>query len=112
MQFKIEVFARGKKIKEFSFTDETTSLVVARRKPGYPDPEVDVSEIEGGKFVTRGIHVELSIEKDALSAVDPGSTNGTFLNGKEMKQGKSYSLQFGDLLRLGTELEIKIVPLS
>ncbi|MBF0209043.1 MAG: FHA domain-containing protein [Oligoflexia bacterium] len=46
-------------------------------------------------------HLQLFVEGDAVLAVDLGSTNGTFINGRKIMPNQMESLQTGDKISLG-----------
>jgi FHA domain len=65
------------------------------------DPEIDLTGPPADPGVSR-LHVVLMGAPDGTwSAVDPGSENGTLVNGNEIPQGESVPLRDGDRIHLG-----------
>ena len=65
------------------------------------DPEIDLTGPPTDPGVSR-LHVVLTGAPDGTwSAVDPGSENGTLVNGNEIPQGQSVPLHDGDRIHLG-----------
>ena len=65
------------------------------------DPEIDLTGPPADPGVSR-LHVVLTGAPDGTwSAVDPGSENGTLVNGIEIPQGESVPLHDGDRIHLG-----------
>ena len=53
-------------------------------------------------------HAEIRLEEDALSVVDLGSTNGTFVNEERLQSNQPHPLKNGDEIRFGDrELRVK-----
>ncbi len=64
-------------------------------------PDVDLSPYgayEGG--VSR-LHATINIAKDAVTIMDLGSANGTWVNGKKIPAHQPFPLQHGDVISLG-----------
>lgn len=52
-----------------------------------------------------GLHARIRAEGDRLVIEDPGSVNGTFLNGKRLEKQTAYTLKPGDVITvMGTEM--------
>ncbi len=65
------------------------------------DPEIDLTGPPADPGVSR-LHAVLVAAPDGTwSVVDPGSANGTFVNGDEIPQGKAVPLRDGDRIHLG-----------
>jgi pSer/pThr/pTyr-binding forkhead associated (FHA) protein len=65
------------------------------------DPEIDLTGPPADPGVSR-LHALLVAAPDGTwSVVDPGSANGTFVNGDEIPQGKAVALHDGDRIHLG-----------
>jgi hypothetical protein len=65
------------------------------------DPEIDLTGPPADPGVSR-LHVVLVNAPDGTwSAVDPGSENGTLVNGREIPQGEPVPLRDGDRIHLG-----------
>ena len=64
-------------------------------------PEIDLTGPPADPGVSR-LHVVLVAAPDgSWSAVDPGSANGTLVNGNEIPPGESVPLRAGDVIHLG-----------
>ena len=65
------------------------------------DPEIDLTGPPADPGVSR-LHAVLVASPDGTwSLVDPGSENGTLLNGTEVPQGTAVPLHDGDRIHLG-----------
>jgi hypothetical protein len=76
------------------------------------EPEIDLTGPPADPGISR-LHVVLLRAPDgSWSAVDPGSENGTLLNGAEIPPNRPVKLRDGDRLHLGawTQLTIAAVP--
>jgi FHA domain len=64
-------------------------------------PEIDVAGQNGDPGISR-LHAVLTPAPDGTwSITDPGSANGTLLNGREIKVGRPVTLHEGDRINLG-----------
>jgi pSer/pThr/pTyr-binding forkhead associated (FHA) protein len=64
-------------------------------------PEVDLAGPHADPGISR-LHAVLHASPDGTwSIVDPGSANGTFLNGRQLATGELVSLHEGDRINLG-----------
>jgi hypothetical protein len=64
-------------------------------------PEIDVAGQNGDPGISR-LHAVLTPAPDGTwSITDPGSANGTLLNGREIKVGQPVTLHEGDRINLG-----------
>ena len=73
-------------------------------------PEIDLTGPPADPGVSR-LHVVLVAAPDgSWSAVDPGSANGTLVNGDEIASGETVPLRAGDVIHLGawTALTLQI----
>jgi pSer/pThr/pTyr-binding forkhead associated (FHA) protein len=65
------------------------------------DPEIDLTGPPADPGVSRLHMVLVGAPDGTWSAVDPGSENGTMVNGKEIPQGEAVPLHDGDRIHLG-----------
>ena len=73
------------------------------------DPEIDLTGPPADPGVSR-LHAVLLRGKDGTwSVVDPGSANGTLVNGTEIARDKFVPLHDGDRIHLGAWTELRIV---
>jgi hypothetical protein len=73
------------------------------------DPEIDLSVPPADPGVSRLHAVLLKAPDGTWSVVDPGSANGTAVNGSEIPQGKVVPLHDGDRIHLGAWTAISVV---
>jgi pSer/pThr/pTyr-binding forkhead associated (FHA) protein len=69
---------------------------------------IDVAHLPDSDIVSR-IHAQIKIEADSYYLVDPGSTNGTYLNHQQLEVGERYPLKFGDIISLGKEEKVSFI---
>jgi pSer/pThr/pTyr-binding forkhead associated (FHA) protein len=69
---------------------------------------IDVTHLPHSDIVSR-IHAQIKIEEDNYYLVDPGSTNGTYLNHLQLELGKRYLLKLGDIISLGKEEKVSFI---
>jgi pSer/pThr/pTyr-binding forkhead associated (FHA) protein len=73
------------------------------------DPEIDLTGPPADPGVSR-LHVVLIKAADgSWSVIDPGSANGTHVNGAEITRDQVVSLRDGDRINLGAWTELRIV---
>jgi hypothetical protein len=73
------------------------------------DPEIDLTGPPADPGVSR-LHAVLIVAADgSWSVVDPGSANGTLVNGTEIARDQIVPLRDGDRIHLGAWTELKIV---
>lgn len=73
------------------------------------DPEIDLSVPPADPGVSR-LHAVLLRSADGnWSVVDPGSANGTAVNGSEIARGQAVPLRDGDRINLGAWTELRVV---
>ncbi|MGH3249701.1 MAG: FHA domain-containing protein [Trebonia sp.] len=73
------------------------------------DPEIDLSVAPADPGVSR-LHAVLLLAPDGTwSVVDPGSANGTAVNGSEIPRGEAVPLRDGDRIHLGAWTELRVV---
>jgi len=73
------------------------------------DPEIDLSVPPADPGVSRLHAVLLRSTDGSYCVVDPGSANGTAVNGIEIPQGKAVPLTDGDRIHLGAWTELRVV---
>ncbi len=73
------------------------------------EPEIDLSVPPADPGVSR-LHAVLLLGPDGTwSLVDPGSANGTVVNGSEIPPGRPVPLRDGDRIHLGAWTELRLV---
>lgn len=73
------------------------------------DPEIDLSVPPADPGVSRLHAVLLKAADGTWSVIDPGSANGTTVNGSEIPQGQAVPLREGDRIHLGAWTELRVV---
>ena len=73
------------------------------------DPEIDLSVAPADPGVSRLHAVLLKAPDGTWSIVDPGSANGTAVNGSEIPPGQAVPLRDGDRVHLGAWTELRVV---
>jgi FHA domain len=75
---------------------------IGRRSPGRDlVPEINLADRPVDSGISR-LHAVLSLAPDGTwSILDPGSANGTFVNGRELVTGEMVTLHEGDRINLG-----------
>ena len=84
---------------EFAFDQERISLG--------RDKENDLHIPDTSRVVSKR-HAEISCEADEYEIVDLGSKNFTYLNSTRLESGRTYTLNDGDLIKVG-EFEVEFV---
>lgn len=64
--------------------------------------DADMADVPLPEGNVSRLHVRLEINEQGLSAVDLGSTNGSFINSRPLTPSFGYPLVDGDTLTLGT----------
>ena len=72
-------------------------------------PEIDLSVPPADPGVSRLHAVLLKAADGTWSVIDPGSANGTTVNGSEIPQGQAVPLREGDRIHLGAWTELRVV---
>jgi predicted component of type VI protein secretion system len=87
-----------------------TEVRIGRHSPSSGiDPEIDLSVPPADPGVSR-LHVVLLKSADGTwSVIDPGSANGTAVNGSEIPHGQLVPLRDGDRIHLGAWTELRVV---
>jgi pSer/pThr/pTyr-binding forkhead associated (FHA) protein len=73
------------------------------------NPEIDLSVAPADPGVSRLHAVLLQAPDGSWSVLDPGSANGTTLNGREIPPGQAVPLHDGDRIHLGAWTELRLV---
>jgi pSer/pThr/pTyr-binding forkhead associated (FHA) protein len=73
------------------------------------NPEIDLSVPPADPGVSRLHAVLLKAADGTWSVVDPGSVNGTVVNGSEIPHGQAVPLRDGDRIHLGAWTELRVV---
>jgi FHA domain len=73
------------------------------------DPEIDLSVPPADPGVSRLHAVLLKAQDGTWSVIDPGSANGTAVNGSEIPHGQPVPLRDGDRIHLGAWTELRVV---
>jgi hypothetical protein len=73
------------------------------------DPEIDLSVPPADPGVSRLHAVLLKAQDGTWSVIDPGSANGTTVNGGEIPHGQAVPLRDGDRIHLGAWTELRLV---
>lgn len=73
------------------------------------DPEIDLSVPPADPGVSRLHAVLIRAADGTWSVVDPGSANGTAVNGSEIPTGQAVPLRDGDRIHLGAWTELRVV---
>jgi hypothetical protein len=72
------------------------------------DPEIDLSVAPADPGVSRLHAVLLKAPDGTWSVVDPGSANGTAVNGSEIPRGVAVPLREGDRIHLGAWTQLRV----
>ena len=87
-----------------------TEVRIGRHSPSSGiDPEIDLSVPPADPGVSRLHAVLLKSPDGTWSVIDPGSANGTAVNGSEIPQGQPVPLRDGDRVHLGAWTELRVV---
>ena len=74
------------------------------------DPSADISL--NVNFISRR-HMRIGVQKDVVFIEDMGSSNGTFVNGKRIPPKQIVTLDNGDTLGVGPELQFLVeIPVA
>jgi hypothetical protein len=73
------------------------------------DPEIDLTGPPADPGVSRLHAVLVKATDGSWSVIDPGSANGTLVNGTEIARDQIVPLRDGDRIHLGAWTELKIV---
>jgi pSer/pThr/pTyr-binding forkhead associated (FHA) protein len=87
-----------------------TEVRIGRHSPSSGiDPEIDLSVPPADPGVSRLHAVLLRAPDGTWSVVDPGSANGTAVNGSEIPPGQRVPLREGDRIHLGAWTELRVM---
>jgi hypothetical protein len=73
------------------------------------DPEIDLSVPPADPGVSRLHAVLLKAPDGTWSVIDPGSANGTAVNGSEIPRGQAVPLREGDRIHLGAWTQLRVI---
>jgi hypothetical protein len=76
-------------------------LVIGRRVPDHPMPDVDLASYNAYKLGISRRHAVLRCSEDGCAIEDQASANATWVNENKLTPFVPYLLQSGDTLRLG-----------
>lgn len=76
-------------------------IVLGRYSPGEVAPSVDLTPYNAGLLGVSRQHAVITRPEKTYLLQDLGSTNGTWLNEVKLTPNKTYTLQSGDLIRVG-----------
>lgn len=84
------------------YFDEIEELTLGRFDPATGQtPELDLTEYQAAEKGVSRRHATIIRRENALSIIDQGSPNGTFLNGQRLVPHQPRMLRDGDEVRLG-----------
>ncbi len=87
-----------------------TEIRIGRRSASSGiSPEIDLAVPPADPGVSRLHAVLLRAPDGTWSVIDPGSANGTAVNGSEIPQGQAVPLRDGDRIHLGAWTELRLV---
>jgi NAD(P)H-dependent FMN reductase len=82
-------------------------MLIGRAKPGVtPVPDIDLAVHGGDQAGVSRHHARMSRGLGGWMLEDLNSTNGTFINGKQVLPGQQVSVHTGDVIRFGTLMVI------
>lgn len=73
------------------------------------DPEIDLAIPPADPGVSRLHAVLIRAADGSWSVLDPGSANGTLVNGREIPSGQAVPLRDGDRIHLGAWTELRVI---
>jgi pSer/pThr/pTyr-binding forkhead associated (FHA) protein len=90
---------------------DNPEITLGRSVTGQPIvPDVDLSPYDGYSNGVSRIHAVIKVSSGSVAVMDLDSSNGTFVNGRQLKPNQDCPLLDDDLLCLGTlniQVEIK-----
>jgi pSer/pThr/pTyr-binding forkhead associated (FHA) protein len=92
---------------QFKLVSDQGIIQIGKQGEEIPS-NIDVTHLPDSDIVSR-IHAQIKIEADNYYLVDPGSTNGTYLNHEKLDVGERYPLKFGDVISLGKEEKVSFI---
>jgi pSer/pThr/pTyr-binding forkhead associated (FHA) protein len=91
--------------------DVRKMVVIGRGDPAQEDqPDLDLTPHRAYAHGVSRRHAILMPTKQGLMLIDLDSTNGTWLNGINLKPGQRYRIRTGDTIEFGTlQLDVRLV---
>jgi pSer/pThr/pTyr-binding forkhead associated (FHA) protein len=87
-------------------------IVVGRALPDADEnPDVDLTSFDAAQLGVSRRHIMITKEGNMLKVVDLDSTNGTYLNGMQLRPNQPRVLRTGDKLHLG-QLILTVIDMS
>ena len=85
--------------------------VVGRAEPDDKEqPDFDLTPYGAFSHGVSRRHAILMPTAQGLTLIDLGSTNGTWLNGRNLKHGQRYRIRTGDYIEFGTlRMDVRLV---
>jgi hypothetical protein len=77
------------------------AVTIGRYSPGEKPPTVDLTPFNGSLMGVSRQHAMITKDEAGYKVKDLSSTNGTWLNELKLTAQQAYTLQSGDILRLG-----------
>ncbi|AUC60620.1 FHA domain containing protein [Cyanobacterium sp. HL-69] len=95
--------------KQFIFSEDKKIFYCGRYNEDF-SVDMDFSGLPHSDIVSR-VHFIFHIDSDSCYIEDAGSSNGTFLNGKQVKSGHIHrqKINIGDEIRLGKTSQLKLL---
>lgn len=81
---------------------EDEPIILGRGDKDIDGPDIDLTPYGAHEKGVSRQHISIGISGDIVEVQDLGSTNGTFLNGRQMTPNQWYILRNLDELRLGS----------
>lgn len=81
---------------------ENEMVILGRGDKEVDGPDIDLTPYGAHKMGVSRQHVSVGVSGDLVEVQDLGSTNGSFLNGRQMTPNQLYILRNLDELRLGS----------
>mmetsp|Transcript_12177 Transcript_12177/g.34542 ORF Transcript_12177/g.34542 Transcript_12177/m.34542 type:complete len:152 (+) Transcript_12177:275-730(+) len=86
---------------EFTFEDKTVSVIELGQGSYEVGREAETAEICLPIPTVSGRHALIRLEDDSLTLTDLGSTNGTYVNGKELERNVETAVKTSDVIVFG-----------
>lgn len=84
-------------------------LVIGRSDPKSNDPpDIDLEPFDAYQKGVSRRHATLVIQNNRLMIRDMGSSNGTYLNRRGLREGENYRIRHGDTITIG-KLEMQVL---
>lgn len=102
VRLSVDEAARPILVKAASLANQAT---IGRRDPNTDQvPDIDLDQFAGYRMGVSRKHALLQISGGALTVMDLGSSNGTYLNGNRLAARQPEVVLGGDMLRVGQVL--------